>query len=62
MLIWVAVMATASNEHFLEPPDRSSPWATLDTFFTSIDIAWDLYTFGDTGFHYPFSLPGTASI
>jgi len=36
--------AEPSEEHPLEPPDRSSPQATLDTFRQSIDEAWKLYT------------------
>ncbi len=34
-------------EHPLEPPDRSSPRATLATFVDSIDEAWVLYTAKD---------------
>ncbi len=54
ILIWVAMTATASDEHPLEPPDRSSPRATLDTFSRSIDTAWDLYTAGDPGYRETF--------
>jgi MscS family membrane protein len=36
-----------SDEYPLEPPDRSSPRATLDTFRQSIDEAWKLYTAKD---------------
>ena len=51
----VLVCATASAaEHPLEPPDRSSPRATLDTFLSSIDEAWDLYSAGKPGFQEPF--------
>lgn len=35
------------NEHPLEPPDRSSPRATLNTFVDSINEAWNLYTAKD---------------
>jgi MscS family membrane protein len=50
-----ALPALASSlEHPLEPPDRSSPRATLTTFLNSIDRAWELYTAGDPGFEEPF--------
>ncbi len=38
----------------LEPPDRSSPRATLATFLDSIDRAWELYSDGDPGYPEPF--------
>ncbi len=50
MVAIVASMATAvysSTEHPLEPPDRSSPRATLATFLDSIDEAWVLYQVKD---------------
>jgi MscS family membrane protein len=40
--------------HPLEPPDRSSPRATLTTFLDSIDRAWELYSDGDPGYPEPF--------
>ncbi len=39
--------ADPSLDHPLEPPDRSSPRATLATFRDSIDEAWVLYTAKD---------------
>jgi MscS family membrane protein len=39
--------ADPSTEYPLEPPDRSSPRATLNTFRDSIDKAWKLYTAKD---------------
>ncbi len=50
VLLWVAGGAWAADpsaEHPLEPPDRSSPRATLATFLDSIDEAWTLYTAKD---------------
>jgi len=44
----------ASTEYPLEPPDRSSPRATLTSFLDSIDRAWELYSAGDPGFAEPF--------
>ena len=49
-----AVVAATSSEHPLEPPDRSSPRATITTFLDSIDEAWDLYKAGDPSFEEPF--------
>ena len=48
MLLSVLAWASAGNaeepvEHPLEPPDRSSPHATMNTFLGSIDRAWELY-------------------
>ena len=54
LLAATSAAAESPAEHPLEPPDRSSPRATLETFFTSIDTAWDLYTTGDPGFQEPF--------
>jgi MscS family membrane protein len=61
---WLAMVATiltgaaqaadATADHPLEPPDRSSPRATLTTFLESIDRAWDLYSNGDPRFEKPF--------
>ena len=45
--------AFSSTEHPLEPPDRSSPRATLTTFLDSIDRAWALYSVGDPGLKEP---------
>jgi MscS family membrane protein len=54
LLIVIAVLACTSvvaaetpSAHPLEPPDRSSPRATLTTFLDSIDTAWTLYTAKD---------------
>jgi MscS family membrane protein len=49
-----AAGADSPAEHPLEPPDRTSPRATLTTFFESIDRAWDLYSAGNTSFEEPF--------
>jgi MscS family membrane protein len=38
----------------LEPPDRSSPRATLATFTHSVDRAWALYSKRDPAFRDPF--------
>ena len=46
--------ASSSTENPLEPPDRSSPRATLTTFLDSIDRTWKLYEAGDPGFDEPF--------
>ena len=46
--------AASTVEHPLEPPDRSSPRATLTTFLDSIDRAWELYSTGDPGFREAF--------
>ena len=48
-----AVVAESPSEHPLEPPDRSSPRATLKTFVQSIDTAWDLRMADDPGFQEP---------
>jgi MscS family membrane protein len=48
IMAWASVAATAEPAvHPLEPPDRSSPRATLTTFLDSIDTAWTLYTAKD---------------
>jgi MscS family membrane protein len=60
LVVVAALMAGASSgvysatEHPLEPPDRSSPRATLTTFLDSIDAAWKPYSTGDPGFDIPF--------
>jgi MscS family membrane protein len=61
LFVMIAMMAWASGAtseepamHPLEPPDRSSPRATLTTFLDSIDRAWELYSAGDPGFDEPF--------
>jgi MscS family membrane protein len=46
--------ASSSTENPLEPPDRSSPRATLTTFLDSIDRTWKLYEARDPGFDEPF--------
>jgi MscS family membrane protein len=47
--------AGPSTDHPLEPPDRSSPRATLTTFLESIDAAWELYEADDPAFMEPFA-------
>ena len=55
ILAWASVEAAeVSAVHPLEPPDRSSPRATLTTFLDSIDQAWALYRAGDPDFGEPF--------
>jgi len=49
-----SVPVPASTEHPLEPPDRSSPRATLTSFLDSIDRAWELYSSDKPGFKEPF--------
>jgi len=56
-LLLVAALLTASTvvaetppNYPLEPPDRSSPRATIGTFLDSIDEAWDLYEARDGSF------------
>ena len=50
-----AVPAEVSEEHPLEPSDRSSPRATLATFLDSVDRAWELYEADDPAFMEPFA-------
>ena len=48
ILAWTSVaVAESPPVHPLEPPDRSSPRATLTVFLDSIDQAWELYQAGD---------------
>lgn len=61
LIIMIAVLALVPVEateapavHPLEPPDRSSPRATLSTFVDSIDRAWELYSDSDPGFREAF--------
>ena len=54
ILAGTTLVAYASTENPLEPPDRSSPRATLTTFLDSIDRAWELYSAGDSGYSQPF--------
>jgi MscS family membrane protein len=56
VLVVAALPAAAAEpvEHPLEPPDRSSPRATISTFLDSIDIAWDIYSSGGVGYVEPF--------
>jgi MscS family membrane protein len=49
-----APAAETPTEHPLEPPDRSSPRATISTFLNSIDRAWELYQTGNPDFGEPF--------
>lgn len=63
-LRWLVLLATllvgalpgtcSSTENPLEPPDSSSPRATLTTFLGSTDSAWELYAAGNMGFARPF--------
>jgi MscS family membrane protein len=54
ILASTSAVASSSTDHPLEPPDRSSPRATLTTFLGSLDRAWELYTADDPGFEEPF--------
>lgn len=52
LIVLTALLATclpamSTTEHPLEPPDRSSPRATLMSFLNSLDRAWDLYSTGE---------------
>ena len=48
VLAWTSIAAAETpTVHPLEPPDRSSPRATLTAFLDSIDQAWELYQAGD---------------
>ncbi len=47
----------ASTEiHPLEPPDMSSPRATLETFLGSVNRAWELYEKNDPNFRKQFAV------
>ncbi len=46
--------AEGPDEHPLEPPDRSSPRATLRTFLGGVDHAWELYSARDKRFNQAF--------
>ncbi len=50
MVSFAATAAFPSTEHPLEPPDRSSPRATLMSFLQSLDHAWELYEADDSGY------------
>jgi len=54
IMTWAPLAAISSTDHPLEPPDRSSPQATLAAFHDSIEQAWDLYEAGDPNFEAPF--------
>ncbi len=60
MAVFIAAFSTLATampetaDHPLEPPDRSSPRATIETFLVSVDRAWDLYSTGDPSFQEPF--------
>ncbi|MCP4903205.1 MAG: mechanosensitive ion channel [bacterium] len=55
LLAWAStISAETPVDHPLEPPDRSSPRATLSTFLTSADLAWTLYSANESGFKEPF--------
>ena len=47
-------LAHASAQHPLEPPDRSSPSALLETFLDSVDRTWELYSADDPDFELPW--------
>jgi len=53
LLVAGSPTAFSSTVRPLEPPDRSSPRATLTTFLDSIDRAWALYSAGDPGLKEP---------
>jgi MscS family membrane protein len=58
---WLVLAATttvagADPVHPLEPPDRSSPRATLATFVGSFERAWSLYSAGSPRFREPFAV------
>ena len=46
-------VTAATAEYPLEPPDRSSPRATIATFLDSVDKAWDLFQAKDPSFEEP---------
>jgi MscS family membrane protein len=48
--MWAAPGALGQSEHPLEPPDRSSPRATLATFNRSVDTAWERFSRRDPSF------------
>jgi MscS family membrane protein len=52
-LAGTALAADASPLHPLDPPDRSSPRATLATFARSTGEAWRLYASGSPAFREP---------
>ncbi len=55
ILAWTSIAAAETpTVHPLEPPDRSSPRATLTTLLSSVDTAWDLYDAGNPGFQEAF--------
>ncbi len=54
IVVLLAPTVHSSTEHPLDPPDRSSPRATLRSFSESIDQAWDLYSAGNPAFEEPF--------
>lgn len=47
MAVQTVWAAEPTDEYPLEPPDRSSPRATLNTFVDSINHAWELYNAKD---------------
>ena len=49
-----AAGAEVPTDYPLEPPDRSSPRATLTTFLESVDEAWGLYSTGKPGYGQTF--------
>jgi MscS family membrane protein len=54
LLLLAAPTIHATSDHPLEPPDRSSPRATMTSFLASVDRAWELYSAGDPAFEEPF--------
>jgi len=55
MLAWTSITAAETpTVHPLEPPDRSSPQATISTFLDSVDTTWELYSAHRPGYQEPF--------
>ncbi len=55
VLTWTSAGgAEEPTEHPLEPPDRSSPRATVSTFHNAVDAAWAQYSAGDPTFRQTF--------
>jgi MscS family membrane protein len=56
VLLMAGSALAADPIHPLEPPDRSSPRATLDTFLQSFDRAWRLYSSGSPEYREPLGV------
>ena len=55
IVAWTSIAAAETPAvHPLEPPDRSSPQATISTFLDSVDAAWELYSAGNPDFRESF--------